>query len=359
MAAGDEPDFGFLNNDAQPPEPSDQFSFTEPTDTSPAPPATPPEAEPRPTSDKASFDKASSEQTRSEPPISEQAAAPAAKRRKLNRPTKKPQTAASKEESSVAGNSETEGSSSSGDTVPKSQFLALAVFAGLVSILLMLQMLGIISLGGSHQLESVPDVAPLKEGEFQAVPETAVLPRGHELKLGQTAQFGDVLLTPTKVVREPIRFAQMTSGKADDNMTSQDVLKLYFKIQNKSDQFAFAPWDVALMNHRTPEEGIDLSTKANSWLKVTSGTESQRILNFFHSPNSNFNIVGMQSRVPLQPDESRETFIASSEGVDGWLVQAADLRWRLQLRKGIHQTSKRSVTTFVDVTFAEGDIQQL
>ena len=392
MAVADEPDFGFLNDDGPLPESPGQFSFTEPTDnaaeqspeSSPEPVPTeetsaPSEiaAEERPSKPRklkrpmkkapAAISEVDPHETASEVPplVSAKADNVGTKRQRTTSP--KPKLNAAADGSAVAANPETEtgkasqpkGNTANQKTVPKSQFLALAVFAGLVSIILLLQMLGWISLSGSHQLESIPDVAPLKDGEFQAVPEAAVLPPGHELKLGQAAQFGDVLFTPTKVVREPMTFVHMTSGQAADSMKSQEVLKLYFTIQNMSDRLAFAPWDVALMNHRTPEEGIDPTTKANSWLRVTAGNESERILNFFHSPDSNFNIVDMQSRIALQPDESRQTFIASSEGLDSWLKKSAELRWRLQLRKGVHLPSNRSVTTFIDVTFAEGDVQQL
>lgn len=364
MAVDDEPDFGFLNDDgsAPDPEPTEQFSFSDPA-TNPKP-ATPdehsrPEASAPQTSAAQQTEEGPSKRRKVKRRAPEAAAVPA---KRAARPKPQKQSTDAPEPSvtnpdKIAADGSVSNNGSLTKTVPKSQFLALAVFAMISSLLLLLQLLGVINLGGNHQLESVPDVAPLRDGEFQAIPETAALPPGHELKLGQAAQYGDIVFTPTKVVREPLSFVHMTTGKVGDNMQSRDVLKLYFTIKNVSDQLAFPPWDVALMNHRSPEEGLDESTKANSWLRVTKGNKSKRVLNFSHSPKSNFDIVGLQSRITLQPDESRSTFIASSEGIDDWLNRSADLRWRIQLRKGVNEQSQQSVTTLVDVTFAEGDIQ--
>lgn len=366
MADSDDPDFGFLNEETPATEPTEQFSFGD-APINPEPPPTPgarrpdrPQVPPKPSSaptedgpaprqvaERSAANKKNhlgADQSQSE--RGQATSSPAA-----GKPRRKP--AQTTTDSGQPGLPTTIAEA----TVPKSQFLALAAFAALVSVMLLLQLLGVIRLGGTHQLESLPDVAPLKEGEFQAVPETASLPSGHELRLGQDARFGDIIFTPTKVVLEPLSFVHMTTGKEANDMKSRDVLKLYFTIKNVSDTVAFPPWDVALMSHRSPMEGLDESTKANSWLQVSGSGDTSRVLNFFHSPKSSFNISGMQSRITLQPDESRSSFIASSEGIDELLKGASNLRWRIQLRKGVNQKSNHSVTTLVDVSFSEGDIQ--
>lgn len=385
MAVGDEPDFGFLDNDQSDSDPNphqnEQYTFADPTEQ--AAPATEPEsASNQGNSSKASSENASPAEGRTEQSrrlrrpakkaavssTSEQAAGQSSKAAVQGRKAKVKQTATPSQPvpagTALPPNTATRPNTATPpntaarpDTVPKSQFYAVVVFAAVLSIALLLQMLGMINLAASHQLESVPDVAPLKEGEFQLVPDTASLPTGHELKLGQEARFGEIIFTPTKVVREPLSFVQMTTGQPAIDLKTQDVLKLYFTVKNVSDLMSFSPWDLQLMTHRSPSEGLDESTKANSWLRVSDGQKTARILNYFHSPNSNFNIVDLLSRVPLKPDESRSMFVASSEEFDDWLPSSADLRWRLQVRKGVHLESKHSVTTFVDVCFSESDIQ--
>ena len=150
-------------------------------------------------------------------------------------------------------------------TVPQKTFSMVAGYAAALTLLfLILWATGRISLTGAHQLESLPDIAPLQENEFQHVPAEASLPRDHSLKLGESQRFGDVIITPVRVTTEPIAFVHMTSGNTDSDRATAPVLKLWFEVKNASDDVAFPPWDVALMCSRSPAEGTDNDTKANS-----------------------------------------------------------------------------------------------
>ena len=249
------------------------------------------------------------------------------------------------------------------NTVPQKWFAAVAGYAiALTLLFLMLWMTGRLSLSGGHQLESLPDIKPLSKGEFQHVPDSATLPPGHELKLGESCRFGDVVVTPIRVTREVINVTSATrADEPPEQRTDAPVLKLWFRLENAASDSAFAPWEVGLMCHRSPEYGIDEETLANSWLRVghsgNSNNGVMRVLNYLHPPGSPFALADQHSGRVLQPGESMTTFVASAEDIRQ--ISATDMsgiRWRLQLRKGVNRSSGNGVTTLVDVTFDATDI---
>lgn len=350
--SGDEPDFGFLNDDSDSAEVSPSFDFSS-ADQEPS--SKPAASTGEPAASKGSPIPPPESSTAKPQPQQQNRKRPADRQSRRSKTERRAENSA---EAQTTGRPEKETAEQTDvPAVSRAQFLALSIYAAVVSAILLLQLLGVMNLGGGHQLESLPDVAPLKPGEFQSIPETASLPPGHQLGLGSEARFGEIVFTPTKIVREPLTFEHMSTGKLADDMSSDEVLKLYFTITNVSESTAFPPWDVSLMSHRSPPEGLDESTKANSWLMIQDHEQKKRVLNFYHSPNSSFNIQGMASRVPLKPGETRTTFVASAEDVNKWIQQTSDCRWRLQLRKGLHPETDRSVTTLVDVMFSASDIQ--
>jgi hypothetical protein len=255
-----------------------------------------------------------------------------------------------------------------GDTdtkvVPQKLFTAVAGYAiALTLLFVVLWLTGRLSLSGGHQLESLPDIKPLARGEFQSVPESASLPNGHELKLGETRRYGDVLVTPTRVTREVITVVSPTRpDEPPEQRTETPVLKLWFRLENASTDIAFAPWDNELMGHRSPEAAVDKDTLANSWLMVQhsndAGGGQTRVLNYLHPVGSPFQLVKQNSGQLLKPGESTTTFIASAEEIQQITVgDINSLRWRLQLRKGVNRASQNGVTTLVDVTFSPSDIE--
>ncbi len=244
--------------------------------------------------------------------------------------------------------------------VPQRTFSIVAGYAGaLTLVFLLLLFTGKISLSGEHQLESLPDIAPLPKSEFQHIKANASLPRGHTLQLGDSRRFGDVIITPLRVTTEPITFAHMSSRDLGSDRKTQPVLKLWFELKNASDDVAFPPWDIGLMCSRSPGEGTDESTKTNSWLMVrhTADSKETRLLNYFHPPQSEYDLVGQQSRQLVQPGQTITTFIASSPDFAQIATDmVAGYRWRLQLRKGVNRQSGNGVTTLVDVEFSPGDV---
>jgi hypothetical protein len=72
-----------------------------------------------------------------------------------------------------------------------------------------------------------------------------------------------------------------------------------------------------------------------------------------------FVIVGQQSGKVIIPEETLETFVASSEDIQ-YITPTAETgyTWRVQFRKGVHESSGHGVTTLVDVLFSEADITE-
>ncbi|MCA9083517.1 MAG: hypothetical protein KDA81_05655 [Planctomycetaceae bacterium] len=243
--------------------------------------------------------------------------------------------------------------------VSRKVFSLVAGYAAALTLLVaFLIATGRLSLTGAHPLESLPDIKPLESNEYKQVPADASLPNGHTLTIGQSQRFGDVIFTPVKVTREPLKFVSMFTGAADDQMTTSPVLKLWFEVTNAEDSGkAFPPWDVALMSHRSPAESTDESTKANSFLMVLkNGDETEtRVLNYLHPALSNFDITDQNSRKVLQPGEKMTTFVASSPDVSHY-SDATGYRWRIQLRKGVSDQHAWGVTTLIDVEFTADEI---
>ncbi|MEO2013222.1 MAG: hypothetical protein ABGZ53_02515 [Fuerstiella sp.] len=244
--------------------------------------------------------------------------------------------------------------------VPQKTFSIVAGYAGALTLLfLLLWITGRVSLTGPHPLESLPDIAPLQENEFQPVNANASLPRGHTLKLGDSQRFGDVIVTPLRVTTEPITFVHMSSGSVASDRKTQPVLKLWFELKNASDDVAFPPWDIGLMCSRSPAESTDDSTMANSWLLVrhTADTDETRLLNYLHPLQSEYDLVGQHSRQLVQPGQTMTTFIASSPDFAQLATDTVTgYRWRLQLRKGVNRQSENGVTTLIDVEFTQDDV---
>ena len=226
-------------------------------------------------------------------------------------------------------------------------------------LLLWLFLTGRVKLTPEHPLESLPDLRPLQENEFRSVPPEAELPDGHTLDLGDSRRFGDVLLTPQRVTREPVQFAGFMSGDVDETLDSPPVLKLWLQFENVADDYAFPPLDTGLVSARMPRDGRDEATLANSYLLCSEpgGGMPERTLNFLHLPESNFRMVGQNAGNVILPAESVTTYLASAEVPDA-LDAGPDSEciWRVHFRKGV-SAAGNGVTTLVDVRFRSTQIE--
>jgi hypothetical protein len=225
-------------------------------------------------------------------------------------------------------------------------------------LLLFCLMTGRLTFRANHTLESLPDLRPLGPNEFLKVPDGTELPTGHLLKPGESKRFGDVVITPLRITREPLLFEGFLNRTAEETLTTDPVLQLWVRFENVSVEYAFPPFDSGLMSHRSPPAGTDQSTIANSFLHVNdAGTEPIRILNFLQSLDSNFVIIGQNSGKILAPGESMEACFASSTDIQNIkLDESTKFTWRIQFRKGVHVESGYGVTTLVDVVFTGSDI---
>ncbi|MCA9037363.1 MAG: hypothetical protein KDA91_19640, partial [Planctomycetaceae bacterium] len=230
-------------------------------------------------------------------------------------------------------------------------------------LLLYFLVTGRLSLFGSGTLDNLPDLKPLDSNEFRKVmiPDEGGLPESHVLMLGQSRRFGDIGVKPTRVTREPLTFAGFLNNQVDDSRTTRPLLKLWLELTSFADGYVFPPLDSHLMSSRSPAEGVDDSTLANSFLVVRNLSEepaSRRVLNFLHPHTSNFVMVGQEAGRSIAPNETLLTFIACSEQIDDIQTQDdTEYSWRLQIRKGVHVESGHGVTTLVEVRFTEADIQ--
>ena len=240
--------------------------------------------------------------------------------------------------------------------------LVLGYAIAITLFFLFLLFTGRVSLSRVHVLESLPDVRPLAPNEFRRVPDGTPLPPGHALKIGASRQFGDVVVTPLKVTREPLTFQGFLSGEPAEQLTTEQVLKLWLKFENAADDYGFPPFDAGLMSHRSPLDAVDDSAVVNSFLTANRSGELQpevRVLNFLQSMDSNFVITGQDPSKVIMPGEELVTFIASSETVSELTAPAeTEFTWRVQFRKGIHENSGNGVTTLIDVSFSGSEIAE-
>ena len=219
---------------------------------------------------------------------------------------------------------------------------------------------GRVSLSRVHVLESLPDVRPLAPNEFLRVPDGTPLPPEHAMKIGESRRFGDVVVTPLKVTREPLTFQGFLTGEPAVQLTTKPVLKLWLEFENAADDYGFPPFDARLMSHRSPPDAVDDTAVVNSFLTTNQNGGHEpgiRVLNFLQSLDSNFVITGQELSKVIMPGERSATFIASSEAVSELTAPAeTEFTWRVQFRKGIHENSGNGVTTLIDVSFSGSEI---
>jgi hypothetical protein len=205
------------------------------------------------------------------------------------------------------------------------------------------------------KLENLRDVKPLEEGEVQLVPVDADMPPGHTLALGQSQRFGNIVIEPLRVVREPLVFVHYSGREDMTRSDSEPVVKLWVRFTNVSQDQAIAPLDGQLLFTRvfTPETG---KTRANQFVcsQATKRAGGDPVFVYDYSPTDEFDMAGQQLGRVLQPGESYETYIPTTEdaldGLEGNLI------WRVHFRKG-YSPHGFGVTTVVEVKFDRQSIE--
>ncbi|MEI8021744.1 MAG: hypothetical protein WCH39_26275, partial [Schlesneria sp.] len=210
-------------------------------------------------------------------------------------------------------------------------------------------------LGRTHQLESLPDLKTVPQQGGRAIvprPENE-LPKGHELRIGQSQRYGNIRVTPLRVTRGPISFKYFKDVPENERAPSDPVLKLWLKFENVSEQQIITPIDSTLMYFQRGHSPVisynvifrDIDRKKKDGL-------------FFYNfdrlpPESEWRIVGQDANRELLPHEEYETFIPSQESVE---LPDGEVIWRVHFRKGHGPQTGNGVTTLIDVRFDSNDI---
>lgn len=208
-----------------------------------------------------------------------------------------------------------------------------------------------------HQLESLPDVPPLEvsKGEVMRLIEAdADMPPGHTLRLGESRRFGNILVEPLRVTREPIEFVHFSNQANLSKPKTAPVLKLWVRFTNVSDDQTIAPLDAGLLYVRTLRDSGRF--RANQFVATESekSEDGQQVMVFDHPTTSEWDMAGQQLGAPLPPGDSVEIFIPTEE--DGLNALTGDLVWRLHFRKG-YSPRGYGVTTVVEIAFDSSQIQ--
>lgn len=207
---------------------------------------------------------------------------------------------------------------------------------------------------GGSQLESLPDVKPLKLGEFRQVRPGAMLPWGHTLTLGDTTRFGNILVEPLRVTRGPLHFSHYDGDPLKTRTPTAPVLKLWLRVTNVADDQAISPLDDELLfSRRVSPDGEVLAN--NFVCRAQDQSAGKSLVFLFDQPvSSQWNLDGVTVDQSLNPGESLETFLPTAE--EGSADLRGDLVWRLHLRKG-YSPAGYGVTTLVEVAFSSRDIE--
>lgn len=229
--------------------------------------------------------------------------------------------------------------------VPLFLFVMLAGYASAVTIALIWLWW---TRGRVHPLESLPDLQPKTAAYL--IDESAPLPPGHTLHLGDTRRFGNLEVTPLHVTRGPARIVSASDDGEDagDLGLGVPVLKLWLRIRNVSNDQTFRPFGRELL--RLPANSA--SDRFNTFVCRTDQKrkDGDRVVVYHLTREErDLALLGQQADKELPPHDSYETYIASSDrGIDDL---TGDLVWRVHFRKGLNAKSGRGVTTLIEVAF--------
>ena len=237
---------------------------------------------------------------------------------------------------------------------PRSSTAIWLLIVGSYASLLTIYVVYMSLFGRKHQLESLPDLKTVQQMGGRALvprPEND-LPPGHDLQLGQSQRFGNIVVTPLRVTRGSISFAHFTGDQTKERAASEPVLKLWIKFENASSDQAIAPLDTTLMFFRRVVENRVASY--NAIFQANQRKETRPYFPFDRvAENSEWNIVGQHTNETLLPGDSFETFIPSEEQIDDL---DCEIIWRVHFRKGFGAKSGNGVTTLLDVHFLIADV---
>lgn len=244
----------------------------------------------------------------------------------------------------------------SGDGEGRSQlmWLVLISYASAITLaLLFLLFRDATSKPQPHQLESLPDVAPLKEGQFLHYPVEAPLPPGHVLPLGEKQRLGNIEIEPLRVTKEPVEFVHYTGDRKKQKPASGEVLKLWLRLTNVSQDQQIAPLDAELLFTRKLASDGRLVANNFVYRREDKDENGPFVFVFDHPLTSDWDLAGQQLGHVLEPGESVEVYIPSDEA--GLAQLSGECLWRIHFRKGFSPAGN-GVTTLVDVAFSTDEV---
>lgn len=254
-------------------------------------------------------------------------------------------TSKSKKSSSVRKNNSKSAASDAGFTLVGPLAIGLISYAVLATTLLVY----LLMYNEPHQLESLPDRAPLSADEFRFVPETAAVAPGHELRIGQSARFGNILVEPVRVTRDQ---AELEHYAKKQGLTAppagENVIKIWLKLTNVSNDQKIAPLDRKLVYDRRFDG--DFVAHADQYVVPLSqrGTDEPNVDMYDISPDGEWDLKG-QSFPVLNPGESVTTYLAA--GPDEIERLTGPAVWRMLMRKGYNDRTGNGVLTLIDIVF--------
>lgn len=233
-------------------------------------------------------------------------------------------------------------------TVSKSLLLLLFSYASAITLGFLYLLYYGSANKGDYGLESLPDPVPPKRKTSGVYQESAPMPDGHDLKIGDRQRFGNIEVTVLKVTRGPIKFRHFSdAGKA--RFPSAPVLKLWLRFKNVSDDQEIAPLDDQLLFHRIGRDR--LTYHSNQFVvraEQKANPDAKRIIAYDHIIGSGWDLVDLPLDKSLQPGESRDYYVPTCENdLD---ILKGELLWRVHIRKG-YSSRGNGVTTIFEVRF--------
>tara|TARA_R110002072_G_scaffold302710_2_gene487600 strand:- start:99252 stop:100592 length:1341 start_codon:yes stop_codon:yes gene_type:complete len=207
-------------------------------------------------------------------------------------------------------------------------------------------------------LESLPDVKPQKKDDkivYKLVPEATQMPPGHLLSLGRSQRFGNLLVTPVRVTKEPIEFVHHLGDTGVSREAGPEVVKLWFEFENLSTDQHIAPLDGLVFKR---DDNDFENVRSNNFACRLSQKKKGGELAFVYDLNE-FDIWNLRDQnveQEIAPGEKLTTYIPTTEeGVAQLMDSGEPLVWRVHFRKG-YSPKNYGVTTVIEVAFESSDI---
>lgn len=241
----------------------------------------------------------------------------------------------------------------------------LISYSSIVTLLAIYFAWRLLVIGPRKDRLDLPDLAPpkVKEGQETTLihvrPDLA-FPQSHIMRIGESKQFGNVVVTAKGIVQGPLQFQHFDPTATTIREPTGNLLQLQLELHNASKEMSFVPLDRALVFTREDDPKTPGLFKSNNWIApLADGKPKGALIPVFDlSPESNWNIVAQNLDSVVQPGETLTTFIPSAEGAIAEFEarDAGEWAWRFHLRKGHNPNSLRGVTTMIEVRFTQADV---